>query len=79
MKNLTLQWRIALLTALILAVSSIALTAAAMVNAEHSFMALMEETFSMPPGGCSTHRTVSGGNRCGGRSRRTGSGRQARL
>lgn len=36
MKNLTLQWRIALLTALILAVSSIALTAAAMVNAEHS-------------------------------------------
>lgn len=49
MKNLTLQWRIALLTALILAVSSIALTAAAMVNAEHSFMALMEETFSMPP------------------------------
>lgn len=49
MKKLTLQWRITLLTALILAVSSIALTAAAMVNAEQSFVSLIEETFYMPP------------------------------
>lgn len=50
MKKLTLQWRITLLTALILAISSIALTVAAMANAEQSFVSLIEETFyNMPP------------------------------
>ena len=49
MKKITLQWRITLLTALILAISSIALTVAAMANAEQSFVSLIEETFYMPP------------------------------
>lgn len=49
MKKLTLQWRITLLTALILTISSIALTAAAMANAEQSFVNLIEGIFYMPP------------------------------
>ena len=49
MKKLTLQWRITLLTALILAISSIALTAAAMANAEQSFVLIMESSLTRPP------------------------------
>lgn len=43
MKRLTLQWRITLLAAIILAISSVVLTAVSMFNAEKSFMALIEE------------------------------------
>ncbi|MDO5399744.1 MAG: HAMP domain-containing sensor histidine kinase [Eubacteriales bacterium] len=42
MKRLTLQWRITLLTALVLAACSIALTAASIVNADRAFVPLLE-------------------------------------
>lgn len=42
MKKLTLQWRITILTALVLAACSIALTAASIVNADRAFVSLIE-------------------------------------
>lgn len=57
MKKLTLQWRITLLTAAILAVCSAALTALSMYNAQQDFMVLMDDQYVMvdpsavlPPG-----------------------------
>lgn len=47
MKRLTLQWRITIMAALILAICSAALTAISIVNAERSFVTLMEEN-TMP-------------------------------
>lgn len=44
MRKLTLQWRVTLLTALVLIMSVIALTMASMANAENSFMALLAKT-----------------------------------
>ncbi|MBS6195557.1 MAG: HAMP domain-containing protein [Clostridiales bacterium] len=42
MKKLTLQWRITILTALVLAVCSVVLTIASIINADNSFAAVME-------------------------------------
>lgn len=42
MRRLTLQWRITILTAVILVISSVALTTISMINAEQSFMKLLE-------------------------------------
>lgn len=44
MKKLTLQWRITILAALVLAACSVALTVLSILNAERSFVALMEES-----------------------------------
>lgn len=49
MKRLSLQWRITILTAVILFINSAALTAASMINAERSFVTLIEESISVQP------------------------------
>ncbi len=49
MKRLSLQWRITLLTALVLALSSAALTAVAMVNAETAFVVLWDTAAPTAP------------------------------
>lgn len=49
MKRLTLQWRITLLTAFILTISSISLTVIAMANAEATFVSLFEESTYVSP------------------------------
>lgn len=47
MKKLSLQWRITLLTAVILAACSAALTALSMYNAQQNFMVLMDDLYIM--------------------------------
>ena len=42
MNKLSLQWHITILTALVLAISTTALTLLAMFNAESSFMVLLD-------------------------------------
>ena len=69
MKKITLQWRITLLTAIILIVSSVALTAISIINAEKSFMALIEEsaythTTDAVPVGPDFEGTVLAGEAC---------------
>ena len=47
MKKLTLQWRITLLTARVLAACSITLTAASIINADRAFVSLIERGSAM--------------------------------
>lgn len=61
MKKLTLQWRITILTALVLAACSIALTAVSIVNADRAFVSLIERGRPMETVGAITDEKPKGG------------------
>lgn len=66
MRKLTLQWRVTILTAIVLIISVVALTMASIANAENSFMALLAGTEPqqavsvLPEGGESVDASVPG-------------------